>query len=343
MAFSLVQATQAENTPFTASNPQKDTIEIQIGQNSRVVIEVENKEELAKLKAYDLNKMVEDLDATMKLKSDPNQIAITDSTGKKYLQDSNDYENAPKTQEYHNNSSGDEGNNTFKNQKRYIGHRTRFTSLLDFGMNNYLENGHKFPDESNAQYTVRPWGSWYVSIAPTWQTNLAGAFSLDYGASISWYNFKFQDDATKLTKGDENVIFSTVDPTLNPIKSKLTASYLGIHLVPVFDFGYKADRGGNSDGNTNTKRVFYHSNGFRIGLGLYAGYRLDSYTKNVFKDGNRNKIREHDNFYLNNFRYGVRALLGMGDVDLFVNYDLNELYADGRGPGLNAFSFGLSF
>ena len=30
-------------------------------------------------------------------------------------------------------------------------------------------------------------------------------------------------------------------------------------------------------------------------------------------------------------------------TDLFFNYDLNELFAEGKGPKLNAFSFGVIF
>jgi hypothetical protein len=33
----------------------------------------------------------------------------------------------------------------------------------DLGFNNYLENG-KFPNDVNAQYSVKPWGSWYISL-----------------------------------------------------------------------------------------------------------------------------------------------------------------------------------
>ncbi len=344
----MTWAGSEQNT--TLNKQEKDTIEVQIGENSRVIIQVENREELEKLKQYDLNKMVSDLEETLNLKNNPKHIAIEDSTGEKYLQ------NKPESKEFKdledafkNHQDGSKGSARsndqyyYEKEKRYVAHRTKFISLLDLGMNNYLEDGQGFPDENNAPYTVKPWGSWYVSIAPTWQTNLAGPFSLDYGTSISWYNFKFQDNATKILKGDENVIFESIDPELNPIKSKLTAAYLGLHLVPVFDFGYKTKVSQNSDGTTRKRTVFYHSNSFRIGLGMYAGYRLDSYSKNVYKDGNKNKDRNHDNFYLNNFRYGTRLVVGIGDVDLFINYDLNELFAQDRGPRLNAFSFGLSF
>ena len=42
-------------------------------------------------------------------------------------------------------------------------------------------------------------------------------------------------------------------------------------------------------------------------------------------------------------RYGLRAQIGFNDIDLFINYDMNELFAAGKGPQLNAFSFGVTF
>jgi len=35
--------------------------------------------------------------------------------------------------------------------------------------------------------------------------------------------------------------------------------------------------------------------------------------------------------------------LGYGEVDIFVNYDISTLFAENRGPELNAITFGLSF
>ncbi|MBA4054703.1 MAG: hypothetical protein C0490_08335, partial [Marivirga sp.] len=75
----------------------------------------------------------------------------------------------------------------------------------------------------------------------------------------------------------------------------------------------------------------------------YVGYRIASHSKIVYKEDGKEKDKEHDSFYLNNFRYGVRLQVGYRATDLFFNYDLNELFASGKGPNLNAFSFGVIF
>jgi hypothetical protein len=58
--------------------------------------------------------------------------------------------------------------------------------------------------------------------------------------------------------------------------------------------------------------------------------------------GKDEKIKDKDSFFLNNFRYGVRLQVGYRSTDLFFNYDLNDLFSTGKGPSLNAFSFGVT-
>ena len=159
---------------------------------------------------------------------------------------------------------------------------------------------------------------------------------MEWGFGVSWYNFKFENDKLRMSKDANTVIFSDDQRDVEFIKSKLTATYLNASLVPVIDFG----------GHSRKPMIFNggHKDSFRIGLGPYAGYRIDSYTKLVFKDnGDRHRERDHDNYYLNNLRYGLRLQFGFGATDFFINYDLNEVFASSRGPQLHAFSFGLTF
>jgi len=210
---------------------------------------------------------------------------------------------------------------------------------LDFGFNNYMQD-FEFPGADNEQYAVKPWGSWYAAITSTHINKIAGPLHLQFGADISWYNFKFEDEFTRVLTDDAGVTFVNGDsPALvDPIKSKLSASYLNLSLVPTFVFGKKHYNNGGFN-------VFDlgHNNGFRIGAGAYVGYNLADYTKIVWEDENndKQKIRDKGNFYVNNWRYGLKLVLGVNDVDFFFNYDLNPLFAENRGPELNAVSFGL--
>lgn len=207
---------------------------------------------------------------------------------------------------------------------------------FDLGLNNYLENG-KSPEESNAAYLVKPFGSWYFSINSINTTHVAGPLYLQWGGNLSWYNFKFEDENNRIYKQADEVVFEA-DPRgtdINPIKSKLTATYLNASVVPMLDF----------DGKNRHSRWFRNHrkhDGFRIGVGAYAGYKIASHSKFVYKDeGQKQRDKDKDSFYLNNWRYGARLQMGFRDVDLFVNYDISELFVEDRGPQLNAFSFGI--
>jgi len=58
-------------------------------------------------------------------------------------------------------------------------------------------------------------------------------------------------------------------------------------------------------------------------------------------DGDKQKVFTKSNMYVENFRYGLRGEIGVGDVTFFFNYDLNDLFQPGLGPELQAISFGL--
>lgn len=334
---------------FPDKTYQKDTIEVHFGDKGTILIKVDSQEDLEALKEYDINNMLKDIDVpTEEELENTEKVILNDEQGTQYLKDS--IEEDEEFRQLENEFSGDINDEQEENKeynyerkaKRFSGSKTTFVSALDFGMNNYLENGN-FPDDNNAQYTVRPWGSWYVGIMPTWQTHITGKFALDYGGGISWYNFKFQDPRTMLTKGDDGVIFEQWPVELQSSKSKLTVAHLNAHFVPMFDFGYRTSKRVYDDGFVQ-KKTRFRRNGFRIGVGAYVGTRIDSYQKLVWRGtGHKSKLRERDNFYVNRLRYGARFILGFSEVDIFVNYDMSTLFAENRGPELNPITFGFSF
>ncbi len=159
-------------------------------------------------------------------------------------------------------------------------------------------------------------------------------FYLEWGLGVSWYNFKFQNDKTLIVKDSLGLNFTEDTRDVSFIKSRLGVTYINASFVPMLTFG----------GNRYSRKWRSYNNGFRIGAGPYIGYRIGSSTKLVYKeDGDRERDRNRDNFYLNNVRYGVRAQIGIKSADFFFAYDLNELFSSGKGPKLNAFSFGITF
>lgn len=222
-------------------------------------------------------------------------------------------------------------------KKSYVKHRTTTTHhdlRFDLGMNNWLEDG-KFPNDNNALYSVRPWGSWYFAINSIYDTKITGPLHLEWGVGVSWYNFKFENAGTRISEGNNTVVFNEAPADVDTKKSKLTATYVNASFVPVLKFGNKR----HHNHHHGHWHGFKNDGGFRIGAGGYAGYKIDSYTKTV--SGDDNKDKDHDGFYLNNLRYGARVQIGFRGMDFFANYDLNEVFVDNKGPSLNAFSFGV--
>ncbi|MFY0625823.1 MAG: hypothetical protein JXR07_06000 [Reichenbachiella sp.] len=327
-------------------NLNKDTVTIEFGTKSKMVIIAETTQDLKNLQEYDVNQMIAELNAELDSAggaTNVEMLSITDSTGNKYVKDSTtsipNSSSAPLVyygEENMNNSSSTSTNtSTSKNYKSYRGKRTKGAFELGIGMNNWLESG-AFPDESNATYAVRPWGSWYTSLGMNSRTHIGGPVVINWGVDVSWYSWKMEDANVRITKEPDMTTF-VIDPTVNGSKSKLVATYLNMSLVPMLDFGAGKQKR-NKYGTFNK----YGQKGFRIGAGGYVGYRIDSWTKFEFQaDGDNNQEKTKSNYYLNNFRYGVKGQVGFQGINLFVNYDLNTIFSTGRGPELQGISFGI--
>ncbi len=346
-----------------------DTVIIELENNTRIIIYVENAEGLKDLENYDINAMLRDLNLNIDSSgSDTRRLVIEDESGEKYLSDTTivlsetngvtydhdgnnefkinlwNYRITTKIKdwdEYEEEFEGwDDGPDFTKSTRVEEGPRSSSKIAIELGMNNYLENGD-FPDANGAPYAVRPWGSWYVALGWSRANYVSRTLFFEWGGNVSWYNFKLEDAQIVIHKGLDRVEFNPLPSEFNGKKSKLTASFFNVSFVPMFDFSHNK-RKVKSLESGSIKIENYKKQGFKIGLGVYGGYRLGSHSKIKFsKDGDTDKNKEHSSFYLQNWRYGLRMRMGIKSLDLFFNYDLNELFSKGRGPELNAFSFGI--
>ena len=319
-------------TVFLPAKAQKngpDTVVVNFGKESKIMLIIDDRKDLDALQKFDLNSMVENLEQKLRDEDSTATIGPPQDTAMTVRPQEKD------TPERENDIEENEEERKVEVIHVRKTRDTRHFFNVEFGMNNYLEQGN-FPQDNDAPYAVRPWGSWYVALGPVVSAHVTGSFFIELGMNVSWYNFKFEDDNMRIEKGDENVIFFEDPRDLDARKSKLTAAYINLSLVPQFYFG-KGNPGKGWFWDRNNGR------GFRIGLGGYAGYRLDSYSKFVFKEDDKERERTHSNFFLNNFRYGLRLQTGFRGTDIFFNYDLYQLFVENRGPELNAFSFGIIF
>ncbi len=319
-----------------------DTLVVRVGKESTVIFSIKDKQDLETLKHYNFQALMDDMlqklekrdtsalhkPSTSYLKDSAQQASTTQKAEEPWIRDQS-----------HNEDWSDWGSSRSERRRSKNYRRAYHSFNIDLGMNNYLENG-SFPDGGNQLYTVKPWGSWYVALNSTLRTRVAGKFYIEWGAGVSWYNFKFNNFKVGITKDDNGVIFYENQKDVEFTKSKLTVAYVNLSMVPMFDFGGYSRKPMVFNGD----RLNFDKRGsFRFGVGPYVGYRLDSYTKQVWEEnGETQKSHYHDNYFLNNVRYGIRAQIGFRDTDIFFNYDLNELFIEGKGPKLHAFSFGIT-
>ncbi len=212
---------------------------------------------------------------------------------------------------------------------------------FEFGLLNYLNDGD-FPSSSDL-YELRPTASTFVGLTWNHTSYISGPLYLDWGGGISWYNFRFQNPATRLDPSNGRLDFFEQQGLESAIKSKLKATYLMFTAVPMFDFG-KGKRIVRQFEEDDVRVAVSSRRGFRFGVGPYVGLRLSNKAKYVFRDGDgRDKIKEKGGFFMNDLRYGLRAQIGINGFDMFINYDFNELFEEGNGPELNPVSIGVVF
>ncbi|MBL3655281.1 hypothetical protein [Fulvivirga sediminis] len=318
-----------------------DSVIINVGK-SKIIFLINDKQDLNTIKNYDLNAILNELSLKLETDSSQQQTLVNENNGEKtFITDTTIVIIKTKTDTIESDDDTEwkkeekwENKENIKKSHHYFN--------LELGTNNYLSKGN-FPDATDEPYTVRPWGSWYVAINSVNQTYISGPLYLEWGPGVSWYNFKFQNDAMRIYDQDEKVAFieDSEYPDAHFKKSKLTVAYINFTVVPTLIFGENYVEPKNKWLNIHDNNS---KSSFRIGAGGYVGYRIDSYSKIVFEeDGDKKKKRNHEDYHLNNFRYGLRFQLGYRETDLFINYDLNNLFSENRGPELKAISFGIIF
>lgn len=316
-----------------STNDQTDTVRVKVGKSSVITITINDKADLDVLKKYDFQGLIDDIVKQLEAREEKpleEKSYLREEKATEPEEEFEDVDWGERTRNYERGISRTYTSPSVKSKRR---RGTYHSFNFDLGTNNYLLDG-KFPDATGEPFAVRPWGSWYVAANSMQKSRVGKNIYFDWGLGMSWYNFKFEDSSIRVNRTPDEVEFVQDDRNVNFIKSRLSASYINATFVPMLDFG-----------GSRKARVWNYgrASAFRIGFGGYAGYRIGGNSKLVYNDGGRQKDKERNSYYLNNIRYGARAQVGFRGTDLFVNYDISELFVENRGPKLNAFSFGIIF
>ncbi|MEJ8756557.1 outer membrane beta-barrel protein [Pontibacter sp. H259] len=198
---------------------------------------------------------------------------------------------------------------------------TRFNFDLDLGLN-------AFVNEDDAAFIpdLKPMGSRYVSLNSHMISQIGGKKSPLYivsGLEFAFNNYMF-DKNYIIQDIDDNTVFTKIEERQYE-KSKLATSSVNVPIMPMLKF--KRENG---------------KEGFHIGAGGFAGYRLGSHSKLKFEENdNTTKDKDHGSFNLSDFQYGLTGVIGYNDLSLFVKYNMNDLFKENRGPQVSVISFGL--
>ncbi len=233
-----------------------------------------------------------------------------------------------------------------KNKNKYNGHWAGF----ELGVSGYVTPDFDMNFNPDYPYmNMNTARSITVNINP-FELNLnlyknKIGFTTGLGFQIS--NYYFTDNYVMLQDSSTLVAFKVEDSQGNPVKlkvNKLVTSYLNL---PIF-FEYQ----------TNPYRRL---SSFHVTLGVIAGVRIGSYTKQVYEnegeayslvDEQGNKVADYEvehhsvqdrgAFHLSPFKLDAAFRVGWSHLNLFSTYSLTQMFQKDQGPELYPFTVGIT-
>jgi len=142
------------------------------------------------------------------------------------------------------------------------------------------------------------------------------------GVGFSFMDYRFDRPMT-LVKDPGNGILVPFYPDQEVKKSKLNITYLTVPLILEIATPLKL----------NHQRL-------TIAGGVIGGINIGAHTKVKYEGA---KEKDRGNFNVNPLKYELTGRLGLGEICLFANYSMTPLFKEGKGPGFNPLTIGISF
>lgn len=216
------------------------------------------------------------------------------------------------------------------NKPRKYDRRTSTEIVFALGFNNALIEDQKIDD---SPYKIG--GSGFIEVGYSWKTRIfenTNFWRLKYGFSFQWNKLDIKDNQFLVnTNGD--ISLQEFPSDVDKVKFRTTNLVFPMHL----EFGPSK--------KIETDDYFRYSThkNLKVGLGGYAGINLGSMQKLKYKEaGERVKDKQRDGFEVSEFVYGLSGYVALGDVALYVKYDLNPIFKN-QTIDQNNISVGLRF
>lgn len=217
-----------------------------------------------------------------------------------------------------------------EDKPRKYDRRTTTDVVLAFGFNNALIEGQNIDD---SPYKLG--GSGFIELGYAWKTRIfddTNFWRLKYGFSFQWNKFDIKDN-NFLVNTDGDISLQEFPSDLNKAKFRTTNLVFPMHIE--FGPSKKIEKENYFRYSTYKK--------LKVGLGGYAGLNIGSMQKLKYKeDGDRIKDKQRDGFEVSEFVYGLSGYVALGDIALYVKYDLNPLFKN-QVVDQNNISVGLRF
>jgi hypothetical protein len=193
--------------------------------------------------------------------------------------------------------------------------RTTNQFVYAMGLNNVMTNNAL--SGSNFRY----FGSHFYEWGITSNTRIIKDNNLlhaKYGFSVMYNNLRPTDNRSFVVSGNQTTLQTN---SINTDDSRFKNVYLVFPLHLEFDFTKTKIKDG--------KTIFNSHEGFRFGIGGYAGINLKSKQYLELNSNSYETSTEtQGDFNTNNFIYGLSTYIGLGETSLYVKYDLNPLFKD---------------
>ncbi len=196
----------------------------------------------------------------------------------------------------------------------------------ELGYNNYLTPDYSMSLPANEQFIDLDFGKSFNTNINFMQYSLGFGkkAGLVTGLGLNFNNYRFANQ-NSIAKDTVTRYLVEYTPRDDISKSKLTVLYLSMPLL----FEFQLPMGDKKDG-------------FFISAGGIGGVKVGSHTKVVYyEDGNKQKLKNRNDFNLNPIKYGVTARIGFRALKIYCNYYLSSLFNKNEAPELYPFSFGL--
>lgn len=188
-------------------------------------------------------------------------------------------------------------------------------------------------DVDYSPYSETPYGEFFdlnqgksltfnMNIAEFAFSNERKTIGLLSGLGFSFVDYRFDQPMT-LAKDPVKKFLVPVYPEQDIKKSKLNISYLTVPLILEIATPLKL----------NHQRL-------TIAGGVIGGINIGAHTKVKYEGA---KEKDRGNYNVNPLKYELTGRLGLGEICLFANYSMTPLFREGKGPGFNPLTIGISF